>query len=338
MIKIKIITLLISICFITSIGAVAKIDIKTYNSESILSSKKFSDDFYFVQITDTHVMHKLFDRYENTKMRLNSVLENITSFEIKPAFIAITGDLVEWGGSGSLGALNYQALVDCFYESDGQFYADSSYTIPIYTTPGNHDYVWENNLNNYHKYVNEIDRYVVNYGDASLFFIDSGANYILEPWEWTLILGAGLFDEDIFWLEEQLSNCNSKYKIVLMHHPAISKKDDFGRMEDVIARNRLNFIQLCEDYDVELVLTGHTHSSRIYDSEENMYNDLPLNCNDYSTLFVQTDDCKQGIHFRNISITQDGIILEATKELEYNPTIKPRSRTFQILNIFLDTL
>ncbi|MCK4365661.1 MAG: metallophosphoesterase [Thermoplasmatales archaeon] len=312
------------------------------NTVKFLESNSFeiknNDDFFFVQITDTHVLHNIFDRPGNSKMRLTNVLKNISNFEEKPAFVAITGDLVEWGGSGSLGALNYQTFIDCFYELDGQFYADSDFNIPIYTTPGNHDYVWENKLTNYNKYVKDENRYVVTLGDSSFFFIDSGANYILEPWDWVLILGSGLYDDDIAWLDEELSTCESSNKIILMHHPAVSTRDEFGRMKDVIARNRENFVDLCEQYNVEIVLTGHTHSSRVFDDEENLLTDLPLNCNDYSTLYVQTDDCKQGIHYRNISVTPDGVILEQTQELEYNPLIKPRLIRQSIINKILDIL
>ena len=124
-----------------------------------------------------------------------------------------------------------------------------------------------------------------------------------------------------------------------MHHPAVSTRDELGRMKDTIARNRENFIELCEEYDVELVLTGHTHNSRVYDAEEERYDDLlPLNCNSYPTLYVQTDDCKEGIHYRNISITNDGTILENTQELEYNPITKSRIRTNSIIDMILDIL
>ena len=99
-----------------------------------------------------------------------------------------------------------------------------------------------------------------------------------------------------------------------------------------------NYHALKKEYNVELVLTGHTHHSRIYDSDENLITNLPLNCNDYPTLYVQTDDCKQGIHYRNISITSDGIILENTQELEYNPAIKSRFTTKPIINMILDIL
>ncbi len=293
----------------------------TIISSSQASSHLTINDFYFIHITDTHIMHKLYDPEEVTTIIFKTAMETITSFSEKPAFVVITGDLVEWGGSGLSGALNYKALVDCLYKNNDQFFADASYTIPVYTTPGNHDYNFNRNLSNYHRlidnaHVSDHDRYVLTYNDMSLFFMDSGPNYYADPTKWFHVLGDGLYDEDIQWLEGGLQQCNSQQKIVLMHHPAINDRNDQGRMEKVIARNREVFISLCQAYDVEAVLTGHTHHARVFDGNENRYDALPLNCSQYPTLFVQTDDCKQGCHYRNISIRGDDVWLEDSVELQ----------------------
>lgn len=286
-------------------------------SEMIFQS---DDDFYFVHLTDTHIRHKLFDRYETTKEILTTVIEHVISFEKEPAFIIITGDLTEWGGSGISGALNCIAFADCFYENDGQFYADEGFTIPVYTTPGNHDYCFNRNLKNYHRFidknhVDEKDRYNVTYGDLKLFFMDSGPNHYWHPRYWTDIVGDGLYEGDIDWLEDELSSCTSEKKIVLMHHPAINRRRDNGDMGGVIFRNREEFIELCETYNVDLVLAGHTHNSRVYDSDEELYDEYPINSSLYSTLYVQSDDCKEGCHYRNITIIGKDIWLEESVEL-----------------------
>jgi 3',5'-cyclic AMP phosphodiesterase CpdA len=111
-----------------------------------------SSDFYFIQISDTHVVHKLYDHNETRKHWLISLLENISSFDTSPAFVVITGDLVEWG-EGFFGALNYYAFMDCFYKNTAQFYADKNCSIPVYFTPGNHDYYPNRHLYNYHFFV-----------------------------------------------------------------------------------------------------------------------------------------------------------------------------------------
>ena len=308
---------------------VVNIPILVGTSENIQTgnckSTCYENDFYFVQITDTHVLDKKFDKNETSTKRLRCVLENITSFKTKPAFIVATGDLCDWGGSDKTGELNYKTFVSCFYKENDRLYADSDCSISVYTIPGNHDYMWENSLKNYHRYVdkNHIDtndEYTVTYGDVSLFFMNSGSNYVSNPKDWTRVKGSGLYDNDIIWLENELKECKTKHKIVLMHHPAVNSRDKNGEMTSVIARNRERFVEICEKYNVELVLTGHTHSSRIFDAEEKRYseNDLPFNCSSYPTLFVQTDDCKEGVHYRNISIINDNVWLEKTQKINFS--------------------
>lgn len=309
----KIAISLLFILLLSNIPAYGLSEKKIFNN-----LEKDNDDFYFVHITDTHIINKDLDG-GTSKKRLLDILGYILSFKDKPAFIVATGDNVDWGGSSSSGKDNYEALVSCLYKKEDQFYADSSFSIPIYFTPGNHDYLWETNLDNYHDYIREEDRYVVSYGDVSLFFMDSGSNYIIEPEDWILILGSGLYDEDINWLENELINCESSHKIVLMHHPAVGDRTKLGRMQEVIARNRLEFIDLCERHDVELVLTGHTHNSRVFDSDENLYKDYPINCYTVPTLFVQTDDCSEGIHYRNISYVDGDIWLNSCVEVKAKP-------------------
>jgi 3',5'-cyclic AMP phosphodiesterase CpdA len=322
--EIKFLTLFIFITLVFSTVIVAGFNHKISNAEIKTFDERLNDDFYFVHLTDTHIRHKIFDRNEDTSSRLKTVVETVVSFENKPAFIVITGDLTEWA-AGITGALNSMTFTKCFFEKDEQFYADEEFTIPVYTTPGNHDYVLHRNLRNYHrfidkKHVTDEDRYIVTHEDVSLFFMDSGPNYysdlsILFEWH-----GEGLYDCDIEWLEEELSNCESTRKIILMHHPAVGEEDD------LFIHNREEFVELCETYEVEVVLAGHTHKSRVYDYYLNEYTEEPpLNCSLYPTLYVQSDDCKQGVHFRNISIQGNDIWIEPSENVKYeNSHLKHR--------------
>ncbi len=274
-------------------------------------------DFYFVHISDTHVMNKIFDWKEVSKKRFHTVLDHVCSFEKKPAFIVITGDLTQWGGSRITGTLNFRSFASCLYKENASFYADANHTIPVYTTPGNHDYNYNRNLSNYHRLLNPVDRYSVHYDDVCLFFMNSGPSYYDELYNWfDNINGDGLYDSDMQWLASNLENCSATLKIVLMHHPAVNERDKNGKMWDVLARNREAFISLCEQYDVEAVLAGHTHQERIFDGNETMYSaNTSINCSLYSTLFVQTDDCKQAIHYRNVSIHGTNLWLDRCVEV-----------------------
>ena len=155
--KLKLVALFFFFILLSSgitVGGLNQKEIVNRKSDEQLfyTDEKISDNFYFVHISDTHLLHRLFDRNETSKKRLDSVLEYIISFNEKPAFVVITGDLVEWG-SGVSGSMNYRTLMKCFYEKDNRYYADSNYSIPVYFTPGNHDYYFDWNLINYHRFV-----------------------------------------------------------------------------------------------------------------------------------------------------------------------------------------
>ena len=124
--KFKFFIFLISIIIVIGSLTTARI-----NQKNIESQETSFDDFYFVHLTDTHIRNKIVDRPEATMKRLTTVLHKITSFENPPAFVVITGDLCEWAGSDSIGAMNCQTFVSCFYEDNDQLYLDSNLTIPV---------------------------------------------------------------------------------------------------------------------------------------------------------------------------------------------------------------
>ncbi len=293
----------------SSLGATGIETPRTVRSEG--GDRHDVNEFYFVHLTDTHVMSKLFEPSGLSMMRIRMALDRFCSFVPKPAFVVITGDLVHWGGSWVSGALNCRAFAGCFYQQNGTLFADTNHTIPVYTTPGNHDYFFVRNLDNYHRYIDDEDRYIVNCSGVSLVFMTSGAAFFGD--------GAGLSDDDMAWLDHALDVCNTSAEIVLMHHPAINTRNGQGVMEGVLARNREAFVSACNAHHVELVLAGHTHRSRVYDSNESVYNDsLGLNCSLYPTLFVQTDDCSDNINFRNVTVSGRTVWLESTVRIHVN--------------------
>jgi len=163
-----------------------------------------------------------------------------------------------------------------------------------------------------------------------LYFMDSGPNYYSDPkiiFEWH---GEGLDDDDILWLEDELLNCTTSNKIVLMHHPAV------GEAQDLFIKNKDSFVQLCENNNVDIVLAGHTHNDKIYDYDLNKYDNRPLNCSNYSTLYVQSDDCKEGMHYRNISFINEHFFIGESVELSNTVDIKSESYVYE--NIYFNVL
>lgn len=323
--------LIISSCSVNSFNV--------YNNNNSIY-KRENSDFYFIHMTDIHIMAESYGNIYNgySKDRFIKVLNEFNSFKNKPAFLVITGDLVEWG-SGESGSSNYEALVSCFFKENNQYYIDSDLLIPVYFTPGNHDYYFNWNLDNYQKYITNERKYITTYEDMTLFFLDSGPHYFLKPKYWLDVFARGLENEDIKWLEEKLNNCSSEYKIVLMHHPAINDRNCDGEMSNVLLNNREVFIELCENNDVDLVLTGHTHYSRVFDANENRFSDYPINASNYPTLFVQSKANKvdeksyPDCNYRNISVIKGNIWLEENVKVEYRSKFRNIEVPLRVSNI-----
>lgn len=197
-------------------------------------------------------------------------------------------------------------------------------------------------LQNYHEYITKNDRYGnypdnynTTYGNTFFASLDSGPIsinpifkediiYILSHWKLILqdnwdgwcdeyINSTGLDDTQIDLLDSWFSDSQETNKIVFMHYPAI---DNY----QTITKNRENFINLCEENNVNVVLTGHMHQSHIYDSLFNTTKDYEytsesengLLCN--KTYFVQTDDCgAQDTGYRVIAINGSNVTIYRTE-------------------------
>ncbi|GAI75902.1 unnamed protein product, partial [marine sediment metagenome] len=76
---------------IIGILIIGTISVAGINQSNLEIENNLYDDFYFVQLTDTHIRHKIVDIFESTTEKLATVLEKINSFENPPAFVVITG-------------------------------------------------------------------------------------------------------------------------------------------------------------------------------------------------------------------------------------------------------
>jgi len=322
--------------------------------------------FLFVHLTDPHI------GAPGTYERFKDVLQHVNT--LNPDGVIISGDLVDWGClhptylTPDIGALNYQDFNLLIKENLDK-------DVKVYTCPGNHDYRygkhnwlggWEwyyltwnptlwppglfdfhllYSLQNYHKYINQNNRYenggdnyYTTYKNTLLISLDSGHDTWDPSWEsiydainhfqeiisgdWTwadeYLRGTGLSSGQINDLNEWLSFPKDN-KIVFMHHPAVNPVR-------TITNHRSDFIDTCERNGVEVVLTGHTHNSIVYDKDGNWYkpyddkgNDIPLHSNEIGkTLYLQTEDCgPDHASYREIEIYGDDVIIHMTKRIHH---------------------
>jgi len=280
---------------------------------SIYIQGKPPTSYQFIQITDTHIGKNY--NLINEKQTLENIME-IVNNHIKPTFIFITGDLIDWWKT-----TDRQNVWDDIKEI-----MQKSKT-PIFTLPGNHEryqtplrklyYPFKDNTP-YHQYINPLPDYAFNYGKINYIALDSGYEY--SRWEIKRHIWAptpessGLTNTQMYLLENHLE-LKQQNQIILMHHPAVNTEDDKGLFHlpddhpsgnnECIANNRVEFINYCIENNVSLVLTGHTHTNHVLNS----IGEEPSNPNHWP-LFIQTDSIlnNKGVIGRLITVDSGTII------------------------------
>lgn len=162
----------------------------------------------------------------------------------RPNFGLIVGDLVDTGGE--LNQWRFQFL------SNGNEFMES---IPLFPVIGNHDIINDEEAKNFNKYMKhpgEEKFYSVKYGNVQLFILDS--NQDMEPGS-----------KQYAWLENELAESKSMWKIAAHHHaPYSSDNDDYGSTDSSLPLdgdpNFIPIIPLYEKYNVDIVFYGHIHS------------------------------------------------------------------------------
>jgi len=138
-----------------------------------------------------------------------------------------TGDVAYPCGS----AERYSAYFSQIYESRS--------SVPIYPSPGNHDYQCDG-LASY-----------LDFFSASRFysFDEDGVHFVS--------LDSNQIDaEQLEWLEEDLAESVAEIKVAFFHHPPFSSGSFHGGNQTVEQR----LVPLFERYGVDLVFSGHEHN------------------------------------------------------------------------------
>ena len=273
--------------------------------------------FTFVHISDLHVSWDV--SYVNG-CDLNGVmaqcyLKVLANLNPKPAFVIATGDISNEGNNSPYGM--YPTLSQFLYPGlvlnpgIGAYFIDSAHTIPIYFTPGNHDYRTTNlpplstpDLTFYSEYIAPDTDYAVTTHDAVILFMRSGYDTLL-PWLNNLNPlspeGSGLSNAQISWIRSELSANSTRRKIIVMHHPpvnAIGTNSDgtpfTGTIQDTadasITRNRTVFLNICDSNHVDVILAGHEHQNVVANRAGNVIDENWSG----GTRYVQTGAAENG--------------------------------------------
>ena len=242
-------------------------------------------EYTFVQITDPHI-GKLYNSI-NEKKQLENRIQYIND-KIKPEFVILSGDSVDWSNVRS-GHNFWMDLQEVLLKCNS----------PVFTVPGNHErytnglrlfYMPFTNLSYYSRFLNPLNNYAFEYGDIQFILLDSG--YDWSRWDLTPE-ASGLTNTQMYLLKDEWGNNKTK-QVIVMHHPAVNKRDDRGLFyvpdylpsgnDQCISFNRMEFIDYCTENNVTLVLSGHTHKNAVFDPDGN---EPPPSYK--GPLFIQTD-------------------------------------------------
>jgi len=96
--------------------------------------------------------------------------------------------------------------------------------------------------------------YSFDYGNIHFIALDS---YIIESNTFRLF---DLASPQVQWLQQDLAANNKKWTIVYLHHPPYTMGSHNSDTELELVKIRENIAPILEQYDVDLVLSGHSHS------------------------------------------------------------------------------
>ena len=266
--------------------------------------------FSFVHISDMHVSTTPAADSDTNAQYFQCAIKEFANLNPKPSFVLVTGDISDIGNMQPYGM--YPAITQHLFPPSlinpavGTYFIDSAKTIPIYFTPGNHEYwtgfdsihvpISNDTLFYYTKYIAPDMDYVINTDIAIIVVLRSGHDspygYPPNP---AIIMGTGLSNSQCSWLRNILSNNGSKRKIIVMHHPPVNAAGTnsdgtpftaltLDSATNSLQNNRTNFLNICDSNHVDLVLAGHEHQNVVANRKGDIISENLPN----GTRYVQT--------------------------------------------------
>jgi len=227
----------------------------TWNSVRVIP--QYLNDYYFIQITDTHLPTEAYyyepgaDTDSSSIVDLREIIRDVNL--INPEFVVITGDFINEG--------ELEDYLSKRYFSRAQRLL-TEFDVPVYLTSGNHDIGgWTDTpppagtaRQNWWKFfgwkrLNDppagapyyTQDYSFDYGPVHYVGLEAYLNY--ESWRPTIYGGQSFTSAQMQWLTANLAAASGSAERVLFYH------SDFS--------NQINLTNL----GVGLTLSGHTHSN-----------------------------------------------------------------------------
>jgi len=178
--------------------------------------------------------------------------------EAKPDAVLVTGD-INYGGS--------EANIDFIYSQLAQL------DVPVIVAAGNHE------REAWHRYLRLFGArdHRTDFGPLAILSLDSAhGRDALTPTAFA-------------WLQHELANLAGRTAVIQLHHPVFppgsSANAEAGGTGGYLRGFRRSFLELCRQYQVAVVLSGHWHQDAVFDDQGRFRTDRP---NFPGTKFVVT--------------------------------------------------
>lgn len=255
--------------------------------------EQYKDDYYFVQITDTHLPGHTFwgdDGYDTDNSELQDFEEVIKDINlINPEFVLLTGDLLNEGEMEDFECLRHHTKAIELLQK---------FKVPVFIVPGNHDlggwelappsqgtshrdwwrfFGWRQRESSPTQPEYYVHDYSFDYGNVHFVGMEASVNY--DNYMYEVYGEMGFIPSQLEWLENDLYNAGDKIKVLFYHF-------DFN---DDIDLSTLG---------ADMALWGHTHSNT--DDFSHPYN-------------IGTDNvCDGKSAYRIIRVNEDELTPEST--------------------------
>jgi predicted phosphodiesterase len=193
-------------------------------------------NFYFVQITDTHLGLK-----ENNE-RTRRIIKKINALPFKVAFVVHTGDIVD-------NSVQEANTVDAAKELFSRLNA------PVYFISGNHDIFYESQKTDYEKKFGALN-YIMECHNVVFIFIYTN----------TIKHDPDALGKDFFkWFENTLKK-NKKKPVIIFEHipPGPDFYDNRFQPSWWPVEAEKKWVALINSYEVKAVITGHFHRDELH--------------------------------------------------------------------------
>lgn len=216
---------------------------------ALVSCKKASEPFFFIQLADPQMGFKENGQVERSVRLLGEAVDAINRLD--PAFVVVAGDMVShWDDSTELAV--YDSLIACIKPS-----------IKVYHLPGNHDYRPFKKDG-----VGSDVAYLERYGSDHFDFVYNGSLFL--GYNSCFIKDGDEAKEkaQYEWMKSTLEKHQGKVDhIFLFAHCSIilEAPDEEEVYFNFQAPYREKYLKLCKDYGVDAVFSGHYHRPRLAD-------------------------------------------------------------------------